>query len=315
MNNFLDTILSASFVFSSLRLMTPILFPALGAIVANKAGVPNIGLEGIMLMSALAGVAGSAFTGIIWMGLLSAILTGVFMALILAYFTLQLETDVILGGIALNLFASGASILLLFLMTGDRGSSIALNSGSLPNFDIPIIKNIPFLGEAISGHNLLTYVAFLCVILVSYMIKKMPLGMHIRAVGKNPDAAASVGISVRRTRYIALLISGALCGLGGVFLSMGHVSWFSVDMTSGRGWLALAAEAVGRGSVVGTVLSSMLFGVASAISNVLSLFQAPSELVSTLPFVATVIALVIYSVLTKKRQSNPAMQIKRKVKK
>ena len=304
MNNALDTIFSAAFVFSALRLMTPILFPALGAIVSNKAGVPNIGLEGIMLMSALAGVIGSGLTGIVWIGLFSALLTGFIMALILAYFTLQLETNVILGGIALNLFASGTSIFILYLVTGDKGTSISLPSGSLPNVNIPIIENIPFLGEAVSGHNIITYVAVICVVLVTFLIKRMPLGMHIRAVGENAGAAASVGINVRRTRYIALLLSGILCGFGGAFLSMGHVSWFSAEMTAGRGWVALAAEAVGRGTVVGTVLSSVLFGVASAAGNVLSLFQVPSELVATLPFVATVIALVGYGVLAKRKAGN-----------
>jgi len=281
--------------------MTSILFPALGAIVSNKAGVPNIGLEGIMLMSALAAVIGSGLTGVVWIGLLSAILMGLVMAFILAYFTLQLETNVILGGIALNLFASGASIFILYLVTGDRGTSISLPSGALPNIHIPFIENIPFLGAAISGHNILTYVAFLSVAFVAYLIKKMPLGMHIRAVGENASAASSVGINVKRTRYVALLLSGVFCGLGGAFLSMGHVTWFSAEMTAGRGWVALAAEAVGRGTVAGTVLSSILFGVASALGNVLSLFQAPSELVTTLPFVTTAIALVVYGVLTKRR--------------
>ena len=302
MSNVLDTILSASFIFSTLRLMTPILFPAMGAIISNKAGVPNIGLEGTMLMSALAGVLGSAYTDSPFVGLLAALLMGISMAFILAYFTLQLETNIILGGIALNLFASGASIFILYVLTGDKGVSSSLPSGTLPSIHLPMIRNIPFIGEAISGQNVLTYVAILSILFMSYLLKKMPLGQHIKAVGENAGAASSVGINVKKTRYIALLLSGVMCGFGGAFLSMGFVSWFSAEMTAGRGWIALAAEAVGRGTVLGTTLSSVLFGVASALGNVLSLLQFPSEIVSVLPHIATVIALIIYGVLAKRKK-------------
>lgn len=297
MNNILSVVFSSSFLFSIFRVVTPILYPSLGAIISNKAGVPNIGLEGVMLMSSLAGVIGSAFSGNAWAGLICAILMSFLMTLLLAYFTLNMETNVIMGGIALNLFASGASVFILFMITGDKGTSSSLASKILPAIEIPLIKDIPFLGEVISGHNILTYVAVICVIGLYYMLKKTPLGQKIKAVGENADAAASVGINVRRTKYIALLLSGLFCGLGGAFMSMGYVSWFSADMTAGRGWIALAAEATGQGSVIGTVLSSLLFGVAQALYNALSLFNLPSELVSIIPYAATVIALVIYGVM------------------
>ncbi len=298
----MDLIFSSSFVFSIIRVTTPILYPALGSVIADRAGIPNIGLEGIMLMSALAGVVGSYFSGSALVGLLSAIAAAILMSYFLAYFTLKLKTDVILGGIALNLFSSGATIFILYYLTGDKGTSASLPSKVLPNINIPIIKDIPVIGQIVSGHNVLTYLLIVLAIAVWYMFKHTALGLRLKAVGENPNAAESVGINVNKNRYIALIMSGVLAGLGGAFLSMGYVSWFSRDMTAGRGWIAIAAEAMGLGSVVGTILTSILFGAASALSNVLQLVNMPVELVSIIPYVATVIGLVIYAIRETKKK-------------
>ncbi len=298
-----EQIFSTAFIFSLIRVSVPIVYPALAALVTNKAGVPNIGLEGTMLTSAFFGVVGSAYSGSALIGLLSAILAGVAMAMFLAYFTLKLETDVIIGGIAINLFASSLTVFLLYVLTGDKGTSSSLASKTLPNINIPFIKDIPFIGEIISGHNVLVYVAFISIYLMSILLRKTKLGMHIKAVGENEAAAASVGIKVNKIRLISFMISGVLCGLGGAFLSMGYVSWFSRDMTASRGWIAVAAEAMGRGSVTGTVVSSFLFGTASAVGNALQLHNMPTELVSIIPYVVTVIALISYSVISKRKKS------------
>ncbi|WP_055667139.1 ABC transporter permease [Desnuesiella massiliensis] len=302
MDKIMDLIFSSSFVFSIIRVTTPILYPALGSVIADRAGIPNIGLEGIMLMSALAGVVGSYFSGSALVGLLSAIAAAILMSYFLAYFTLKLKTDVILGGIALNLFSSGATIFILYYLTGDKGTSASLPSKVLPNINIPIIKDIPVIGQIVSGHNVLTYLLIVLAIAVWYMFKHTALGLRLKAVGENPNAAESVGINVNKNRYIALIMSGVLAGLGGAFLSMGYVSWFSRDMTAGRGWIAIAAEAMGLGSVVGTILTSILFGAASALSNVLQLVNMPVELVSIIPYVATVIGLVIYAIRETKKK-------------
>lgn len=305
MDKMINLIFSSSFVFSIIRVTTPILYPALGAVIADKAGIPNIGLEGIMLMSALAGVVGSAFSGSALIGLIVAILVAALMSVFLAYFTLELKADVILGGIALNLFSSGATIFILYFLTGDKGTSASLHSQVLPNVNIPLIGSIPVIGQMISGHNILTYLIVFLAAAVWYMFKNTALGLRLMAVGENPNAAQSVGINVKKMRYIALILSGILAGLGGAFLSMGYVSWFSRDMTAGRGWIAIAAEAMGIGSVIGTILTSVLFGAASALSNVLQLVNMPVELVTIIPYVATVIGLVAYAVreTNKKKKS------------
>lgn len=300
--NLIEQIFNPLFVYAVIRVTVPILLPALGALVTNKAGVPNIGLEGIMLISALFGVLGSAYTGSALLGVIIAVLIGVLVSLFLAFFTLKLKTDVILGGIALNLFASSLTVFLLYLATGDKGTSASLASKVVPNIQIPIIKDIPIINTIFSNHNALVYVAILLTIIVYIIIAKTKLGKHIKAVGQHEQAAISVGINVKKVRYIAFIISGILCGVAGAFLSMGYVSWFSRDMTASRGWIALAAEAMGKGTFLGTIFSSILFGVSFAISNTFQLFGLPTELVSILPNVITVIVLLVYSIRYYKRK-------------
>ncbi|OPJ60211.1 ABC transporter permease [Clostridium oryzae] len=296
MHSLFNSIFTTNFGFSILRVTTPILFAALGALISDRAGIVNIGLEGIMLFSALAGVLGSAYSHSVIIGLLSAMITGMVIAGILGYFTLHFKTDVILGGIAVNLFADGGSVFLLYLFTHDKGTSASLPSKVVPSLKLPLIDQIPVVGKIISGHNILTYVSILSVIAIYYLLKKTSLGLRIRSVGENPNAAQSVGISVMKVQYIAIILSGLLAGLGGAYMSMGYVSWFSRNMTAGRGWIALAAEAVGRGTTLGTALASLLFGAADALANTLQVLKVPEQLVSTVPYIATIIGLMFYAI-------------------
>lgn len=295
MNDIIQIIFSTSFGYGVLRVMTPILFAALGAVIADRAGVSNIALEGTMLTSALAGVIISAFTHSAWIGLLAAVIAGIVMSLLLAYFSLNLKADIILTGIALNLLASGGTIFVLFLVAHDKGISSSLQSELMPTVVLPLIDKIPVFGPIFSGHNVLTYISLLMVLIVYLLLYKTPLGLRIRAVGENADAADSVGVGVNRIRYIALMLSGALAGFGGAYMSMGYVSWFSTNMTAGRGFIALAAEAMGRGTPIGTFLTSLLFGFAGALSNNLQSLRIPAEFVQMIPYVATIIGLIIYS--------------------
>jgi len=231
----------------------------------------------------------------------------------LGYVSLKLKTDVILAGIAINLIASGGTVFVLFLLTGDKGISSSLASKLLPKIDIPILKSIPILGPILSGHNILTYFAFISVFLVWFLLYRTPLGLRIRAVGENEHAVDSVGISVVKTRFIALIISGVMAGFGGAYMTMGYISWFSRDMTAGRGFIALAAESMGGATPLGSMLSSLLFGFFDALSNSLQLLKIPYEFVSMLPYVATVVGLVIYT--TQKTKRMHRMRIKAESKK
>ena len=290
MDQILRIIFTESFGYSVIRLMTPILFASLAALIAQRSGITNMALEGIMLFAALFGVLGSAFTGSAFLGLLAALVVAVAISLTLAFFKIKMKTDEILAAIAINLLASGATIFLLYIFAGDRGTSSSLNSKMLPFVDIPFIKDIPFIGGILSGHNILVYVSFISVIALHYFLFKTPLGLRIRAVGGNPDAATSVGVSVERTQYTALIISGVLAGFAGAFMSMGYLGAFNRDMTAGRGFIALAAASVGRQSPVGALLASAIFGLFDALGNNLQVGILPAEFVYMIPYVTTIFA-------------------------
>lgn len=301
LNGIINIIFSEAFVFSIFRITTPILFAALAAVVADRAGVTNIGLEGIMMISALTGVIFSAWTQSAWLGLLCAILLGVATALMIGFFALKLKTDIILAGIAVNMLGNGGTIFFMYLASGDRGYSANLASKVMPTINIPGLQSIPILGDILSGHNILTYFAFIAVLLVWILLYKTPMGLQIRAVGESPNAADSVGVSVNRIKYIALGISGALAGLGGAFMSMGYMSSFNTNMTAGRGFIALAAEAMGRGEPIGTMLTSLLFGFADALANNMQSLGLPQELVAMTPYVFTIVGLAVYAASTLKK--------------
>ena len=303
MNSFIALFLTPAFGYAILRVTTPILFASLGNVISDKAGVSNIAMEGTMLTASLAGVLVSAYSGNAFIGLLAALLVGVLFSAFMAYISLYLGTKIIMAGIALNLFASSFTVYVLYMFTGQKGNSASLASKQLPTIDLPVIKNIPVLGEILSGHNVLVYVALLSIAVIYVMLNKTKLGAHIKAVGENPSAAASVGINVRRVQFISLCLSGLLAGFGGAFMSMGYLSMFTRDMIAGRGWIAIAASAMGRSMVIPTVITSFLFGIFSAVGNVLQLQNMPSELITTLPYVAVFIGIVGYSIRKYKKEN------------
>jgi len=302
MNPVLRSILSTSFLFSILRVTTPILFPALGVAITALSGSLNIALEGIMLVAAFTGVVVSAFTNNLLLALLFGILSGVGIAALLGYFHLKLKADIIIAGIALNLFASGITVFLLYIFAHDKGVSSSLKSLVFPNVQISLFKKIPILNSTLNGQNILVYVSFLAVIAYYIIIYYTPLGLRIRAVGQNPDAASSVGINVARTKMYALLLSGLFGAFGGLYLSMGYVSWFARDMTAGRGFIAIAASSIGGNLPLGTFLGSLLFGIAYALTNFLASINVPSEIIQSIPYIVTVVVLTIYSAQTSKKK-------------
>lgn len=300
-----EILLKEDFWFAVIRSTTPILLTTLGAMIAARAGARNIALEGTMLTAAFVGVAASHFTQSAFVGLLFAVISGIILSNIIAYFALKLKSNIIISGISLNLMASGMTVFGLYLLTGDKGASTSLNSLALPNVNIPIIENIPVIGKIISGHNILTYIALILVLLVYIMFKYTQLGLRIKAVGESPEAAESVGISVNKVKYIALTMSGALAALGGAFLSMGYVTLFSAGMTSGRGYIALATQSMAGANPVVGLLTSGLFGFAESMSNYLQGINLPIEFIQMLPYLAIVVIYVVYCA-NKTKQENKA---------
>jgi simple sugar transport system permease protein len=226
---------------------------------------------------------------------LAAIGCGATLGAVMAFAINGLGTHFIITGIALNLAAASATTLGVFLATGDKGMSGSLRSGILPSIHIPFVRDIPVLGQLLSGHHLLTYVAILCVPLVAVMLAWTPFGLHVRAVGADPKAAAAAGVSRNHTQLFALMLSGVFGGAAGAYLSMGYVSWFAQNMTAGRGFIAIAAEVMGMGSAWGTLATVAVLGVAETTAITMQASGLPNELMQMIPYVVPVIILTIYA--------------------
>jgi general nucleoside transport system permease protein len=306
----LRSILSAAFIASVLRISTPLILPALGGLISELSGAINIALEGIMLVAAFTGVVVSAYLESIILGVIAGILAGMAISFILGWFHLYLETDIILAGTAINILATGGTIFLLFVLTGDKGNSSGLASGVVPNVNLPFIEDIPFIGRIISGQHVFVWLAFILTWVVSIFLYRTPFGTHLRAVGESPEAAESLGINVNHTRMAALLISGFLASLGGLTMSMAYLPLFQREMTAGRGFIALAAVYLGGRKPWGTLLAAILFGFADALSNQLGSLAIPSQLVQMIPYVVTILALALYAVReqAKKRERQRKFQ-------
>jgi simple sugar transport system permease protein len=312
MNQLLNSIISPEFFASILRMTTPILFATLAATVAAKSGIVNMALEGMMLFCALFGVVFSSLLHSAWAGLLVTMIFGGLLGYILAIFVLKLKTDEIIAAIAINLVAAGGTILLMLAFSGDRGNSASIASLQIPKFMFPeTLKDAPFWGKllfennlkALFEHNALTYLSLISVVVMQILMYKTPLGLKIRAVGENKDAAESVGISSQKIKITALIISGVLASMGGFFLSGGYMTRFTINMTAGRGYIALAASAMGGNTPIGGFLVSLIFGIAQAFANSLQLIKFPSEIAQMLPYLVTIIGLGFYSYrLMKKRE-------------
>jgi simple sugar transport system permease protein len=290
----LDSILTAGLVASTLRFATPLAFAAIGGIFSERSGVVNIGLEGMMLMGAFFGIWGAVWSGTWIVGLLMAMLAGGLLALIHAVFSIHLRADQIVSGFAVNFLALG--------LTGYLFSSIypgGIESGvsRVPNVKLGFLESVPLVGGFLHGVfgslNLLVWVMFGVVILGYVVLFKTPIGLRIRSVGEHPKAADTVGISVYGVRYAAVVASGVLAALGGAFLSIGFVGSFSENMTSGRGFIALAAVIFGKWRPGWAFAACLLFGFGFALAIPLQREADVSEnLISTLPYVLTLVALV-----------------------
>lgn len=295
-----------NFGFSVLRLSTPIIYAALACTVTKKAGLLNMSVEGMMLCAALMGVISSAVTQSVLLGVLGAMLAGCFVGALISYVNLVGKSELYLTCIAINLMATGGTTFALYMITGAKGTTFSyLSSLAVPTLQLPIIKDIPVIGPILSGHSLLTYLAFLCTGLIWWLLFKTRLGLRLRSVGENPHAAESVGISVTRIRTTAYLIAGAVAGLGGAFMSMSYVAWFSRDMVAGRGFIGLSANNIANGSPVIATIFSILFGMADTVANILQLTDAGiAYFVKMLPYVITIVGMVVMSVFQIRRQKH-----------
>lgn len=291
------------FLAEAVRMATPLIFAALAALITRQAGMFNMGVEGMILCSALAAVAFAHYSGNMWVGLIGAVLVGLLTGLIIAFANLSGKTELYLTCIAFNLAASGGTVFIMYVLTGEKSTtSGAFRSYQIPNIDIPIIKDIPVIGKIVSGQSLLTWVAVLSIFLVWLLLKRTRLGLRIRAVGENPHAAESVGISVKKIGYISFAICGIMAGLSGAYLSMSYVTFFMKNMANGRGYIGLSAQNMANGEPVGSALASLLFGFSQALTTTMkNQTNFPTEFLEMIPYAATIIALGVTGLVAVQR--------------
>lgn len=280
-------------------LATPFLYAALGETFTQTAGVFNLGVDGIMLISAFSAFYVALTTGSLWLGLLVAALVGFAMGLLMSLVSVTLKADQGVSGIGLYMFGLGMSSLLFKVLVG----TVKTVEGFKP-LSIPLLGDIPFLGPIFFRHDILVYGAFLLVPLSWWILEKTTLGLKLKAVGQNPAAADSVGIGVNRIRYLAVCLGATLAGVAGASLSIAQLDLFQDNLTAGQGFIAVALVYFGGWRPVGVLAGSLLFSVANSFQLWMQVLGAkvPPSLAVMLPYVLTIVALTV----TANRARQPA---------
>lgn len=272
----------------------PILLAALGEVFSERAGLVNIGLEGIMAVGAFVAFAVGKVTGNLWLGLLVGMLAGVLVNLIYAFCTVTLCSDHVVTSMAINILAPAVALFGYNLFVG--ANSANATGSQMASFAIPGLSDIPIVGNGLFNQTLLAYLAFLLVPVVSFFFKRCRAGLSFRSVGENPQAAETLGINVVRTKYVACVVCGALAAAGGAFLTLCYTPIYTDGIVMGRGFIALATVIFGRWSAVGVMGASLLFGFFDGLNVALQAqFQAaPVMFFKMIPYVFTIIALLFF---------------------
>ncbi|MFS2325045.1 ABC transporter permease [Brucella sp. H1_1004] len=269
---------------------TPLLIAAIGELVVERSGVLNLGVEGMMLMGAVSGFAAAQFTGSAWLGMIAAIFVGMAFSGIFAFLTLTLVTNQVATGLALTILGIGASAML-----GE--SFVGMPGVRLEAISIPYLTDIPYVGRFLFGQDPIFYISILLVIGVTWFLFRTRAGLQLRAIGDNHGSAHALGVHVVRTRYLAVLFGGACAGLAGAQLSLVYVPQWVENMSAGRGWIALALVVFASWRPWRVLIGAYLFGavtIGQLHAQALG-FGLPSQFLSALPYLATIVVLVIIS--------------------
>ena len=290
MNEFLQSLLQLDWVSmlgAALRTATPIVLAALGGILSERSGIVNVALEGIMLFAAYVGFAIGVLTSSVAIGLVAGMAAGALIAALHAALSIKYKTDQVISGTVINIFAAG--------ITGYfyRQFDTNVDLPTLAEVPIPILKDIPVLGPILFQQRPLTYLMLVLVVVIYIALFKTKWGLRTRAVGEYPRAADTVGINVNRLRYMNVILSGVLAGLGGVALTLGSVGRFTPNITGGRGFIGLAATIFGGWNPIGALFASLLFTIPEAIVIKLQILNInlPSQIVGMLPYLLTIVVL------------------------
>ncbi len=277
-------------ILATLGAGTPLVFAALGELITEKSGVLNLGVEGMMLVGAVCGFAVAADTGSLWLGVVTAMTAGAFMALLFGILTLTFQANQVAAGLALTIFGVGLSAYI-----GLQYTSVALTG--LQAVHIPLLSSIPLLGPTIFSLDPLMYLSFALFAAISYFLYRSKAGLLLRAIGESPRSAHSIGYPVIQIRYLAVLFGGGMAGLGGAYLALVYTPLWVEGMTAGRGWISLALVVFATWRPARVILGAYLFGGVTILQlHAQGLgIDLPAQLLSSLPYIATIVVLVLIS--------------------
>ncbi|PID57413.1 ABC transporter permease [candidate division KSB3 bacterium] len=281
---------------AGIGLAAPLLIAALGELYAERSGVLNIGIEGMMLAGAWGGFVAAHFTKNLCVGLLAAIAVGLVLALLNALLTISFKVNQVVSGIAINILTAGMTMYLYRVIFGIPLLPITISP--FQKIPLPLLSQIPYLGDIFFKHNLMVYLAGVLVLLAYYILYHTSFGLEIRSAGEKPDVVASAGLNVYRLRYTGMLISGAMAGLGGAFYSLAYLNVFTNNIISGRGFIAFSAVIFGGWHPVRIMMATLIFGIADALSTRIlttGITIIPYELLLASPYVVTICATLMLS--------------------
>lgn len=272
----------------------PILLASLGEVFSERAGLVNIGLEGIMAVGAFTAFAVGKVTGNLWVGLLAGMAAGVVVNMIYAFCTVTLCSDQVVTSMAINILPPAVALFGYNLFVGSNPDNAT--GAQMPSIAIPGLSDIPIIGNGLFNQSLLAYLAFLLVPVVWFFFKRFRAGLSFRSVGENPQAAETLGINVVRVKYVACIVCGALAAAGGAFLTICYTPIYTDGIVAGRGFIALATVIFGRWSAVGVMLASLLFGFFDGLNVALqaSFQSAPVMFFKMIPYIFTIVALMFF---------------------
>ena len=288
MIQWLQDIHAVSFLAATLLVSTPLTLAALGGVMSERSGVVNIALEGIMLTGAFIGFVIASWTHNLWLGVVAAVISGMAIAALHAVLSIEFLVDQIVSGTVINILAVG--ITGVYYRTFLQNGTVA-GPGTLPEWSVPVLSGLPVIGRIFFQQQLVTYAMLVLIVVVHLVLFHSVWGLRTRACGEHPLAADTAGISVRLIRYVNVIGSGALGGLGGAYFTLQQVGIFIPNMTGGRGFIALAAMIFGRWTPVGAFAASLLFGGSETLAARLQEagVKIPIQFVSMLPYVLTII--------------------------
>ena len=247
----------------------------------------------MMLLAAFAGNLGTSYAKSLAGGIIIGLLASLAIAVFYGFFNIYLDTYDTLLGIAVNNFVSFFTIFMLFVLIGRKSDSSTIPSFTYPIVNIPLINKIPIIGTIFTGQSLVTYIAIISVFVAHFIVYKSRLGLRIRSVGRSPEAAESLGIDVKKTKMIALVLSGLFAGIAGEYMSMANVSFFTKNMVSGRGFIGIAASNLALGRPLFGLLYALMFAVSQVLANQLQMLQLQYQFANMLPYIVTIIGLCI----------------------